>query len=514
VHFLAIANDTLFIYYALSNVIYLGLLIVAIVKNVRHRHRLGSQRLELVKASPFTPPITLIVPAHNEERSIVGSVGALLGLDYPCIEVIVVNDGSDDATMEKLRQAYQLQTARILYIADIATAPLHAIYRSRVDPRLFVVDKEAAGCKADAINAGINTATSPYICVVDADSILEKESLIRIMAGVFADPGRVMAVGGIVRVLNGSRVVNNQIEEVRLPKSPIEVMQVIEYLRAFLVGREGWACFNMLPIISGAFGVFQRDLVLQVGGFRTHAVGEDLDLVIRMHRRLHEDHRSYHIDFIPDPTCWTEVPTDLKSLARQRARWHKGLIDTLWPNRDMLFRARYGRVGWLVLPYMWIFRILRAHHRGRRIYHHHPRIYHHHPRLDLRRAEQVILPAIPVVRLRLRNADFHRFGTARRNDLPPLQRLARGCPPANLLPLRTLPLPPTHDGLAPPRRLAVPPRRPAMAINDKSRNLHQPSRLTRDLADKVRVFGLAQPFQRRALTVGLETGLTQHSLIA
>ena len=358
VHFLAISNDTLFIYYLLSNVIYLGLLIVAIVKNVRHRHRLGSQRLELVKASPFTPPITLIVPAHNEERSIVGSVGALLGLEYPCLEVIVVNDGSDDATMEKLRQAYQLQTARILYIADVATAPLHAIYRSPLDPRLFVLDKEAAGCKADAINAGINAATSPYICVVDADSILEKESLIRIMAGVFADPGRIMAVGGIVRVLNGSRVVNNQIEEVRLPKSPIEVMQVIEYLRAFLVGREAWAGFNMLPIISGAFGVFQRDLVLQVGGFRTHAVGEDLDLVIRMHRRLHEDHRSYHIDFIPDPTCWTEVPTDLRSLARQRARWHKGLIDTLWPNRDMLFRARYGRVGWLVLPYMWIFEFL------------------------------------------------------------------------------------------------------------------------------------------------------------
>ncbi|HMH05266.1 MAG TPA: glycosyltransferase family 2 protein, partial [Terriglobales bacterium] len=191
--------------------------------------------------------------------------------------------------------------------------------------------------------------------VVDADSILEKESLVRIMAGVFSDPGRVVAVGGIVRVLNGSRVVDNQIEEVRLPKRALEVMQVIEYLRAFLVGREGWAGFNMLPIISGAFGVFQRDLVKQVGGFRTRAVGEDLDLVIRMHRHLHEEHRSYHINFIPDPTCWTEVPADLKSLARQRARWHKGLIDTLWPNRDMLFRARYGRVGWVVLPYMWIF---------------------------------------------------------------------------------------------------------------------------------------------------------------
>jgi len=358
VRFLTISNDTLFIYYLLSNIIYLGLLVVAISRNVRHHHRLGSFRFELIKASPFTPPITVIVPAHNEERSIVSSVGALLGLDYPSLEVIVVNDGSSDATVERLQEAYGLQTARILYIADIATAPVRAIYRSPLEPRLFVLDKKGAGCKADAINAGINAATSPYVCVVDADSILERESLVRIMVGVLSDPGRVIAVGGIVRVLNGSRVVDNQIEQVRLPNRPIEVMQVIEYLRAFLVGREGWACFNMLPIISGAFGIFRRDLVKQVGGFRTHAVGEDLDLVIRMHRRQHEEHRPYHINFIPDPTCWTEVPTDLKSLARQRARWHKGLIDTLWPNRDMLFRARYGRVGWLVLPYMWIFELL------------------------------------------------------------------------------------------------------------------------------------------------------------
>jgi cellulose synthase/poly-beta-1,6-N-acetylglucosamine synthase-like glycosyltransferase len=153
-------------------------------------------------------------------------------------------------------------------------------------------------------------------------------------------------------------VVNNQIEQIHLPKSPIEVMQVVEYLRAFLVGREAWATFNMLPIISGAFGIFQTDLTKKVGGFRTHAVGEDLDLVIRMHRRMQEQQRPYHINFIPDPTCWTEVPTDLRSLARQRARWHKGLIDALWPNRDMLFRSRYGRVGWLVLPYMWLFEFL------------------------------------------------------------------------------------------------------------------------------------------------------------
>jgi cellulose synthase/poly-beta-1,6-N-acetylglucosamine synthase-like glycosyltransferase len=358
VRFLTLSNDILFVYYLLANLIYLFLLIVAITRNVRHHHQHGNFRLELIKASPFTPPITLIVPAHNEERSIVSSVGALLALDYPSLEVVVVNDGSSDATVEKLQEAYELKMARILYIAEIRTVAVRAIYRSPREPRLLVLDKAAAGCKADAINAGINAATSPYVCVVDADSILEKEALIRIMAGVFADPGRVVAVGGIVRVLNGSRVVDNQIQQVKLPKSSIEIMQVIEYLRAFLVGREGWANFNMLPIISGAFGIFRTDLVKQVGGFRTHAVGEDFDLVVRMHRRLHEEHRPYHINFIAAPTCWTEVPTDWNSLARQRARWHKGLIDALWPNRDMLFRARYGRVGWLVLPYMWLFEFL------------------------------------------------------------------------------------------------------------------------------------------------------------
>jgi cellulose synthase/poly-beta-1,6-N-acetylglucosamine synthase-like glycosyltransferase len=221
-----------------------------------------------------------------------------------------------------------------------------------------VLDKDSAGSKADAVNAGLNAATSPYICIVDADSILEKDSLLRIMAGVLSDPSRVVAVGGIVRVLNGSRVAHGEIVEVKLPTHSSEIFQVIEYLRAFLIGREAWAQFNALPIISGAFGVFRTDLVRQVGGYRPKAIGEDFDLVVRLHRHLLEMGKGYHINFIPDPTCWTEVPTDLRSLARQRARWQKGLIDTLWPHRDVLFRPRYGRFGSLILPYMWIFELL------------------------------------------------------------------------------------------------------------------------------------------------------------
>lgn len=357
-HLLSISNNTLFVYYLISNLIYLVLLVTAIFRNTLHRHRLASLRLERLKASPFTPPIALLVPAHNEEKFIVESVGSLLRLDYPALEIVVINDGSRDNTLEELKRVYQLREARVLYLPEIPTAPLRGIYRSAVEPRLLVLDKDSAGSKADAVNAGLNAATSPYVCIVDADSILEKDSLLRIMAGVLSDPGRVMAVGGIVRILNGSRVVRGELAEVKLPKGGIEVFQVIEYLRAFLVGREAWAQFNVLPIISGAFGIFRTDLVRAVGGYGARAIGEDFDLVVRLHRYLQEQGKDYQISFIPDPTCWTEVPADLRSLARQRARWQKGLIDTLWPNRDMLFRKRYGLVGSLILPYMLFFELL------------------------------------------------------------------------------------------------------------------------------------------------------------
>lgn len=328
--FLEISNNILFFYYLCSNLIYLVLLVTAIVRNTAHQHRLASLRLEHLKTSPFTPPISLLVPAHNEELSIVPSITSLLKLDYPGLEVIVVNDGSRDSTLAQLQTAYQLRLTRLLYVAEISSAPVRGIYSSPVEPRLLVVDKEPGGSKADAVNAALNAATSPYVCVVDSDSVLERDSLLRMMAGVFADPSEVVALGGIVRISNGCVIEGGELRQVRLPKRAIEVLQVIEYLRAFLIGREAWAQYNALPIISGAFGIFKRDLVKAVGGYRAAAIGEDFDLVVRLHRHMQRSGSKYEITFIPDPTCWTEVPSDFRSLARQRARWQKGLLDTLW----------------------------------------------------------------------------------------------------------------------------------------------------------------------------------------
>lgn len=353
--FLDISNTTLFLYYLASNVIYLFLLVVALTTSLAHHRRLSSIRLVRVKDSPFTKPITLLVPAHNEEKSIIASARSLLALEYPELEVIIINDGSADGTLGALQEHFALRLANLLYLAEIPTAPVRAVYISSREPRLVVVDKEPGGSKADALNAGLNAASSPYVCVVDADSILEPDALLRIMVQILSDPKHIVASGGIVRVVNGSRVEGGRLRRVRLPRGSFEVLQVIEYLRAFLIGREAWARFNLLPLISGAFGVFRQEVVKAVGGFRASAIGEDFDLVARMHRHLMDTGGKYRIAFVPDPVCWTEVPADVRSLGRQRARWQKGLIDVLWPNRDMLFRWRYGLFGAVALPYLWVF---------------------------------------------------------------------------------------------------------------------------------------------------------------
>ena len=356
--FLEISNGTLFVYYLLSNLCYFVLLIVALCTSAAHQRRIHSVRLDRMKLSPLMPPISLIAPAHNEEKSIVDSVESFLSINYPELEVIVVNDGSADSTLSKLQRHFELIPADIVYVNDVPCERIRGLYVSRSEPRLLVVDKESGGSKAGAVNAGLNAASHPYVCVVDADSILENDALLRIMVPVQNDPRRVVAAGGIVRVMNGSRVDHGRLREVRLPKSWLAVIQVIEYLRAFLIGREGWANFNLLLIVSGAFGVFRRDLVRQIGGFRSSAIGEDIDLVVRLHRHLLDQGGGYHIHFVPDPVCWTEVPSDFRSLARQRARWQKGSMDVLWKNRDMLFRPRYGTVGMFGLPYHWLFEML------------------------------------------------------------------------------------------------------------------------------------------------------------
>lgn len=298
-------------------------------------------------------PVSVLVPAYNEEKSIVASVGSFLALNYPEFEVIVVSDGSKDATMDRLKQAFMLQESFEVRRKIVPTAEVRAVYTSPLYPNLTVVEK-ANGGKADALNAALNLARYPLVCSVDADSLLDGEALLR-ASRMFVEDDTVIGVGGTIRPLNGSRVAGGRVEELRLPSTWIELFQVVEYARAFLSGRSGWAHFDALLVISGAFGVFRREVVLAVGAYDVDTVGEDMEIVLRMHRYYCDRGLPYRIVFTPDPLCWTEVPSDFGSLRRQRNRWQRGLWETLWTHRAMMFNPRYGKIGLIALPYFMFF---------------------------------------------------------------------------------------------------------------------------------------------------------------
>jgi cellulose synthase/poly-beta-1,6-N-acetylglucosamine synthase-like glycosyltransferase len=344
-------------YFAALNVTYIGFTALAWRSIMAHLHARRFSGAGEALGSPLTPPVSMLLPAYDEEAGIVESVHSLLALRYPEHEVIVVNDGSTDATVDQLNDAFDLVPVEKALRPGIATKRVRGTYVSRRDPRLWLIDKDNGG-KSDALNAGLSAARYPYVCAVDADAILEQDALLRVAKPIIDDPGLVVAAGGIVRIANGCTVDRGQVLDVRLPKSRLATFQVVEYFRAFLVGRVGWSRLGTLLIISGAFGLFRRETVEAVGGWRTDTVGEDVELVVRIHRHGQERGEDYRIDFVPDPVCWTEAPESLRTLSRQRRRWQRGLAETLWRHKDMFGRPRYGALGLLALPYFVLFELV------------------------------------------------------------------------------------------------------------------------------------------------------------
>jgi len=343
-------------YFIMLNLAYLSLNALSIVELRKH---IDARLLDVLPRaySPYELPVSIIVPAYNEEEIIATSVHSLLQLDYPELEVIVVNDGSRDGTLDVLRREFDLTPFPEAYWRRVPAKPLRAIYRSRRFPNLRVVDKENGGSKADAVNAGVNAARHPLFCVIDADSILERLSLRRIVAPFLHEPD-VIAAGGTVRIANGCEVRDGFLEAVRLPARMVPLFQTLEYIRAFLFSRLGWAPFNAVPIISGAFGVFRTGTVVEAGGLRQEAIGEDMELVVRLHRLNRLGRRAYRIAFLPDPVCWTEAPESLGVLRNQRTRWQRGLGQSLALNGALICHLRGGAPGWLSLPFMIVFELL------------------------------------------------------------------------------------------------------------------------------------------------------------
>ncbi len=343
----------LFILYFLSlNGMYLllnALSMISLTNYIRRRAETG----ETVPFLGVEPPISVLMPAFNEEATIRTSVRSMLQLQYPEFEVVVINDGSKDRTLAVMIEEFDLVSHPEPLRQAVPHKPILGVYRSRRYGNLRVIDK-ANGGKADALNAGINASRHGLFCGVDADSILQRDSLLRVVQP-FLEDERTVAAGGTVRIANGSQVRGGFLISAGLPSNWLARFQIVEYLRAFLFGRLGWSPMNAVMIISGAFGLFDRERVMQVGGYSTDTVGEDMELVVRLHRHHRMNRIPYRIRYLPDPICWTEAPEDLGTLGRQRSRWQRGLAESLTQHAKLAFSRRGGAPGWLAWPFMALF---------------------------------------------------------------------------------------------------------------------------------------------------------------
>lgn len=307
--------------------------------------------------SPLSPKISIIAPAFNESRSIIDNIRTLLSLYYNNFEVILVNDGSTDNTFQKIKESYDLEKVNYYFDYRLPCERILGVYKSKNPSynRLTVIDKKNGG-KADSLNAGINISRSNLIVTIDADSIIEVDSILKLIKPFLEEKEKkVIGTGGVIRIVNSCEVEGGLIRNIHVPEKMLPRLQVLEYTRAFLLGRMAWSQLDGLMLISGAMGLFDRETVIQAGGYSVKTVGEDMELVLRMRRYMAEKNEKYEVTYIPDPLCWTEVPSDLNSLSKQRTRWTRGLVDSLRIHRKIFFNSKYGRLGLLGYPYWFFF---------------------------------------------------------------------------------------------------------------------------------------------------------------
>ncbi|NUR07301.1 MAG: glycosyltransferase family 2 protein [Nocardioidaceae bacterium] len=345
-------------YSVLINSSFLVLTFLAFVDFWSYLRRTDFAAYDETFAEPLTPGISILMPAYNESAGIVESVQAMTALRYPDFEVVVIDDGSKDDTSERLIEAFDMVEVPIVVPHDIETVgEVVATYLSRRGAYNVLLVRKTNGGKADALNVGINAARKPLVCMVDADSLLDPDALLHVSRPFADDPDRVVASGGVVRVANGSDISRGRVTRVRMPGEWLPRIQVVEYLRAFFVGRTGWSRIGGLLIISGAFGVFRRDVLLELGGLATDCIGEDAELVVRLHRWLGDHDVDGRVVFVAEPVAWTEVPVDRGVLRKQRRRWHRGLTEILSRHKRMVFRPRYGVVGLVSMPWFVAFEL-------------------------------------------------------------------------------------------------------------------------------------------------------------
>ena len=337
--------------------IFIGIYSIGETRKYLHKNSFTDYRILAV--SRHAPSVSILAPAYNEGKTIVENVRSLLSIYYHNLELIIINDGSKDDSLQRLIDAYQLKKTNLFFNSHIPTRPVKGIYKSTnpVYGKLIVVDKVNGG-KADALNVGINIASNNYLVCIDVDCVLEQDALLKMIKPFLEQTDeKVIASGGVIRVANSCTIEGGRLIKVNMPKDYLPRLQCLEYIRAFILGRMAWSRLNGLMLISGAFGAFDREIVIRCGGYNPNTVGEDMELVVRMRRFMEEQKQKYRVTYIPDPLCWTEVPASFSVLGRQRNRWARGMSETLKIHRKMFFNPRYHLLGMLSYPYWFFFEL-------------------------------------------------------------------------------------------------------------------------------------------------------------
>ena len=356
--FIVVFNYFCMAFTLILNIIYIIQLFVSLIRVHKNYDKTFSDDFYSYIESDNLLPISLIIPAYNEEENIVQNVRPLMKMNYPQYEIIVVNDGSTDKTGELLVNAFHMHKIETSIRYQIPTEKIEGVYFSKDYPNLLYVQKKNGG-KSDALNAGINISRYPLFTCLDADSRLEKDALLRLSLEFIKD-SRTVVAGGLVRIANGSRIVDGELKGFTMPKKLIERFQIVEYYRSFLMGRVFWSSTNSLLIVSGAFGLFRKQTVIDVGGYKRNTIGEDMEIVVRIHRYMRKNRKKYRIKFNEFSVCWTQGPMSMNDIRSQRRRWQIGLMDTLISHAGMTLNPRYGFVGLVSVPYNWIFELFGA----------------------------------------------------------------------------------------------------------------------------------------------------------
>lgn len=351
-----------FVFYYASSMIFSYLILAAFssLNLIRYKSYNSDKDDEVLMKSPLTPGVSVIAPAYNEEVTIIVNVKSLLTLEYPLFEVIIVNDGSKDKTLEKLIDEFELVEVDFLYVEKIKTKPFKRVFKS-TNPKysiLTVVDKENGGTKADASNAGINASVFPYYLSTDVDCVLNRKTLLKMIKPFLNSKKRVVGVGSTLRMLNGCEVKDGVVVRVKPPKRLIPCFQELEYIRAYLLGKMGWSFINSVPNISGGLGLFDKEIAIKAGGYAGDSHAEDMDMATKLARYMINNNMKYKLVYIPISCCWTEGPDNVQVLSRQRTRWSSGLAQIFRVYSEVLFNRKFKRLGLIAFPYTFIYEFL------------------------------------------------------------------------------------------------------------------------------------------------------------